>query len=264
MIDAHTSTAGHPKANPWFRLYAEFGHDPKVQVMAEAMQRRLLMLMCLRCSNALETLHETEIAFYLRISDEETAKTKALFVTKGFIDDDWNLLNWEKRQFASDSSTARVAEHRKRKKEACNEARNDDETLQKRKCNRLDTDTDTDTDKPPISPVPGEGVVDQVVEAYHSHLPRCMRCSTMTPKRKKRIQHADKLARSVCAKHGWDYDPVVFWDSYFAECSNDPWMSGNVPNPKNAKWKQNLDVLIADDRFAQVMDVAISTMSEAA
>ena len=45
-------------ANPWFRMYAEFATDPKVQSMSEAMQRRLTMLLCLRCSDVLATLQE--------------------------------------------------------------------------------------------------------------------------------------------------------------------------------------------------------------
>jgi len=140
--------------NPWFRFYSEFSHDPKVQMMSEAMQRRYIMVMCLRCSNDLVTLHETEIAFHLRISDAELADTKALFISKGFIDDQWNLVNWDKRQYKSDSSAERVARHRKTKKESSNV----DVTLQKQKSNALDTDTDTDketeeskalADKPP-------------------------------------------------------------------------------------------------------------------
>ncbi|HEX8615648.1 MAG TPA: hypothetical protein VF800_30570 [Telluria sp.] len=105
-------------ANPWLRLYAEFAHDPKVQMLSEVMQRRYVMLMCLRCSNDLETLHETEIAFSLRIDAVALAETKTVFLAKGFIDEHWRLLNWEKRQFISDTSTARVARHRAAKKTA--------------------------------------------------------------------------------------------------------------------------------------------------
>ena len=43
----------------WFRLYSEFSTDPKVQMMPEALQRRYVMLMCMRCSNVLATLHAT-------------------------------------------------------------------------------------------------------------------------------------------------------------------------------------------------------------
>ena len=131
-------------ANQWFRMYSEFATDAKVQMMSEAMQRRYLMLMCLRCSNAIVTLHDEEIAFQLRISDEELAETKALFIKKGFIDSAWNLLNWEKRQFASDSSKERVAKHRALQKQKQEQSSNADVTLHETKANGLDTDTDTE------------------------------------------------------------------------------------------------------------------------
>jgi hypothetical protein len=145
-------------ANPWFRMYSEFSHDPKVQTMSEAMQRRYTMIMCMRCSNDLVTLHETDIAFYLRISDQDLAETKALFIKKGFVDSEWNLLNWEKRQFSSDTSNARVAKHRALQKEKQLTNGNGDVTLQKRKSNALEqnrTDTEeknTSVDKSPDLP----------------------------------------------------------------------------------------------------------------
>lgn len=130
----------------WFRLYSEFATDPKVQMMSESFQRRYVMLMCMRCGNGLETLHVTErdsaIAFQMRISEEEWATTKAVFVAKGFINEDCDLLNWSKRQYASDSSVERVRKHRASKKNGSVT----DVTLQERSCNA--TDTDTEQSKP--------------------------------------------------------------------------------------------------------------------
>ena len=156
-------------ANPWFRLYSEFAHDPKVQMLSEAMQRRYVMLMCLRCSETLETLHETEIAFQLRLSAEELDETKKLFISKNFIDKHWNLLNWDKRQFVSDSSTMRVAKHRNKKKQLSNA----DETLQKRPSNAIDTDTDKkqiqiQSNKATVVATP-IGVSDSVWQEFVSH-----------------------------------------------------------------------------------------------
>lgn len=150
-------------ANPWFRLYSEFAHDPKIQMLSEAMQRRYVMLMCLRCSETLETLHETEIAFQLRLSEAELIETKQLFVSKNFIDEQWNLLNWDKRQFVSDSSTMRVRKYRDKKKQPSNV----DETLQKRQSNAIDTDTDTEQKhkKTTIVATP-EGVSDSVWQEF--------------------------------------------------------------------------------------------------
>jgi hypothetical protein len=71
-------------------------------------------------------------------------------MAKGFIDDSWNLINWEKRQFASDNSTKRVRDHREKKKQSGLF----DETDVKRFSNGLDTEqiqiqnrTETETEK---------------------------------------------------------------------------------------------------------------------
>jgi len=96
----------------WFRLYHEFSTDPKVQSMSEAMQRRLIMLMCLRCSNTLETLQERDICFAMRIDETQLSETKSLFMQKNFIDEHWSILQWDKRQKPSDSSTERVRRYR--------------------------------------------------------------------------------------------------------------------------------------------------------
>lgn len=101
-------------ANPWFRTYAEFATDPKVQSMSEAMQRRLIMLMCLRCDDTLETLSDEDIAFHLRISTDDLEQTRALFVKKGFTSSTWEITNWTKRQFVSDASARRQKEYRDR------------------------------------------------------------------------------------------------------------------------------------------------------
>ena len=135
----------------WFRLYGEFATDPKVQMLSEAMQRRLVMLFCLECSNGIETFHvterETSIAFALRITEEALAETKEVFVRKGFINDDWTLCNWSKRQYVSDSSTARVKAYREKKKAEAKRT----ETLPKRSSNAPEQNrTDTEQIPPPL------------------------------------------------------------------------------------------------------------------
>ena len=118
--------------NPWFRLYSEFAVDPKVQMLSEALQRRLVMLFCERCK--CETLQETERAFHWRITIEELQKTKQVFVEKEFIDEEWNLTNWNKRQFLSDSSTDRVRRYRQGLKQD-ETLLKQDETFDATKCN---------------------------------------------------------------------------------------------------------------------------------
>lgn len=137
----------------WFRMYSEFASDPKVQMMSEAMQRRLVMLFCLQCSNGIETFHvterETSIAFAMRVSDQELAETKEVFMRRGFIDSDWNLLNWGKRQYESDSSTERVRRYREKQKQQAVT----NETLPKRSSNALEQNR-TDTEQKDMSGEP--------------------------------------------------------------------------------------------------------------
>lgn len=104
----------------WFRMYAEFATDPKVQMLSEIYQRRFVMVLCLRCANDHVTLQDEEVAFQLRISNEEWAETKAVFLAKKLINKDNTPTAWDTRQFRSDSSAERVARHRAKKKQGCN------------------------------------------------------------------------------------------------------------------------------------------------
>lgn len=125
----------------WLRLWTEWGHDPKVQLMPEHMQRRHVMLLVLRrqCDPCLFT--DEEIAKYMNITLDEALETKDLFKRRGFIDNGWEVLKWKERQFESDTSTARVQKHREKQGVTSPKRfRNVPETPS-------DTDTDTDTER---------------------------------------------------------------------------------------------------------------------
>lgn len=158
---------------PWFRLYAEFATDPKVQMMSEADQRRFVMLLCVwsqsvtpcdgdvtlhvtgDVTNAAQNsvLHDDELAFQLRISADDWAQTKARFMARGLISEDNVPLAWNKRQYVSDTSNDRVKRWREKQKSKNNGAEIVGVTTgdgNVTPCNVTvtppDTDTDTDTD----------------------------------------------------------------------------------------------------------------------
>lgn len=114
------------------------------------------------------------------------------------------------------------------------------------------------------SPVVPTGDERAVLEAYHDLLPSCQRIAVLNPKRKRRIAAAVKMAKAVCREQGWEYDAEDFWRAYFTECTGDPWLRGERANPNNPTWKQNLDVLLAEDRFAGIMDRAIDALRASA
>lgn len=129
-------------SNTWLRLYSEFASDPKVQMMSEIMQRRFIMLLCFRC-NGLVTLQDEEVTFLLRISNEDWQETRRLFIARGFLDEMNNLVNWDKRQYRSDSSAERVRKHRNNMKQKDVTKCNVTVTPQ----NRYRTDTDIERER---------------------------------------------------------------------------------------------------------------------
>lgn len=250
-------------SNPWFRMYSEFSHDPKVQMLSESMQRRYIMVMCMRCSNSLVTLHETEIAFHLRITDAELAETKALFVSKGFIDLQWNLLNWEKRQFVSDTSKARVAKHRALQKEKQATEGNGDVTLLKRNDNALDTDTDTEqiVAKATLSPAklptcPSQSLVD----LYHETLPELPSVRLMDDGRKRALSTFWKWVlnskRSDGSPRASTAAEAFAWIAeYFKRARDNDFLMGRMTQVgSHANWKCDLDFLLTEKGKKHVIE----------
>ncbi len=235
-------------ANPWFRLYSEFAHDPKIQMLPEAMQRRYVMLLCLRCSETLETLHETEIAFQLRLTEAELIETKQLFINKNFIDKHWKILNWDKRQFVSDSSTMRVRKHRDSKKQPSNA----DETLQKRPSNAIDTDTEQTHKKKKATVVACPSDVSEQVWNDWLQLRKTKKASV--------TETVINGARSEALKIGWSLEKfLVEWCTRGSQGLKADWIVpvkqnfadiGRVTVPPSNEPDPALEKIKADDKKA--------------
>jgi len=195
-------------ANQWLRLYAEFANDPKIQRMSEALQRRYIMLLCIRCSNGDVTLHDDDVTFQLRITAEEWAETKSVFISKNLIDDNNNPAAWDKRQFASDSSAARVSRFREAKKQACNV------TVTSQIQNRTDTDTEQKEQKQRAPRFDAQahlvsiGVDASIAADWIQHRKTLKAAPTLTAidgiaKESERAGISLSDALSVCCQRGW-------------------------------------------------------------
>lgn len=140
-------------ANKWFRLYTKFATDADVQTLSESLQRRLVMLFCLRGMETHETLQPFQdryIAFQLRISEQEWAGTKAEFIKRGFIDECNNIIKWDDRQYLTKSSTERVRRWREKQRNMINGNETGEtlhETLQALHETPPDSDSETDLKK---------------------------------------------------------------------------------------------------------------------
>lgn len=262
-------------ANAWFRMYAEFASDAKVQMMSEAMQRRLLMVFCMRCSDVTVTLSDDEIAFQMRITSDELAETKALFLRKGFIDQIWNVLNWEKRQFASDSSAARTKAYRDRKRDknvtshvterdALEQNRTDTEQNRTEEptsvgLSAADGDAATGDDAgddvadgqdllgklPKRPPVPNCPHMD-IVDLYHEVLPE------LAPVR---VWEAD---RQELLRSRWKGAPerqsLDWWREFFTSVREMPFLMGERTGRDDRAFACTLEWLVRPKNFAKVLE----------
>ncbi len=252
----------------WFRMYHEFAADAKVQSMPEAMQRRLIMLFCLRCSNALVTLQDEELAFALRITDPELAETKALFMRKNFIDAGWNLINWDDRQFVSDSSAPRVKKHREKKREEAERAAEEAIKLaEKQDCNvtvtpQNRTETDTETDQLLLSPETDDDVrrcpSGTLVNLYHELMPLNPRVKVLTKARKSAIRSRWIEAASLdCKPFGYTTKSggLAAWRTFFEVCAESAFLTGQAPaqNGKPA-FIASIDFIFSPAGFAKTLE----------
>ncbi len=104
----------------WFRLYNELVDDPKVQRLDPALFKALINLWCLASENDGVLPPSDEIAFKLRMKREKAEWLLTALRAAGLIDKDERGArphNWDKRQFTSDGSTARVKRFRERRKD---------------------------------------------------------------------------------------------------------------------------------------------------
>lgn len=107
-------------ANQWFRMYAEFASDPKVQVLTEALQRRYVMVLCLHSMDGVKNRPDDEIALALRVTEENWLETKNILIKRELLNKDGTPHGWEKRQYISDIKDPTAAERQKRYRERRN------------------------------------------------------------------------------------------------------------------------------------------------
>lgn len=243
------------KALPWFRLYHEFATDHKIQMLSEADQRRYIMLLCLRCGNGNVTFHDDLIAFSLRISLEEWETTKNRFIEAKFIDKNNKILNWEKRQYHSDSSTPRVRDYRQRKKQACNvsvTAGNDRETVS---VTVPDTDTESEYIVPtvlvdlPSTPKAPRIPYQQIIETYNEICvpkgrPAARRNNTKRQARIRSLWNESDKVRSL----DW-------WRSYFDKAMTIDYIVNGFTSRDGRHWNgADLDYLLQDKTITRIVE----------
>jgi hypothetical protein len=106
-------------------------------------------------------------------------------------------------------------------------------------------------------------VVDLVLKLFHELLPKCRKVVVLDPKLRKRILECDRIASKTIHEQGLSVAREVFWEAYFGECQDDPWLSGELKKP-DSNWKQNLEVLLRAKHFGDIVARAIERPRDSA
>ena len=180
--------------NGWLRLWHDMPTDPKWRTIARisgqsisSVQAIYLQILVNASENSTVTQCDAEkrgVTFGLRAEDVAscldmiTEDVESVFAAmQGRVMDGDRVMGWEKRQpVREDNSAERTRRYREKKKE---------ENPIVTQCDAPDTDTDTDTDTTttPLTPLQGDGAVEepqktscphqQIIAAYHEELSSC-------------------------------------------------------------------------------------------
>jgi len=136
----------------WFRMYAEAIDDGKLRILAYEDRWHFVALLCLKAQGILDEknkeLRHQQICIKFGMDSVELEKTMKRLVTVGLVSESWQPLNWNKRQFVSDSSTPRVRAFRKRSRNVPETDQNRTEQIQ----NRTDTEKKKGASAPLVFP----------------------------------------------------------------------------------------------------------------
>lgn len=225
--------------NPWFRFYAEFATDPKVQFMSEALQRRYVFALCVTCNGEIEKVTDEELAFAMRITPEDWAETKKTFIERGLFTPEGRVKNWDKRQYKSDVIDPTNAERQKRYRDRMrNGGRNGDVTEEK----RPDTDTDTDDDT-------AEVPYHDVVMAYNKF------CKSAQKSNLDVSEPRQQLIRAFWHKYSkHDGGPWRVLDTVFRKVECSPFLSGKIKGSDGRFFKVRFDWLFKLDVMSKVLE----------
>lgn len=136
---------------PWFRMYTEFATDPLIRMLSFEDRAHFVMALCLKANGTLDKEYaspEVKRAVLSQLFglsgrgennalDAANERVRAL----GLVDIDWHPLNWEKRQFKSDSSDPTAADRMQRYRDR---KRNDTVTL--RNVTPLESESESESD----------------------------------------------------------------------------------------------------------------------
>jgi len=148
------------KSRPWFRMYVDAVEDDKLLLLAAEDCWQFVKLLCLKRSGILDSdapQLDKRVALKMRLAPDVLIEVKRRLIEVGLIDDSYQPLGWNKRQFESDGTGAERMRKLREKGTSKRTSDSDvtaDVTSRVTKSDAIDTETESDTESeysPPAS-----------------------------------------------------------------------------------------------------------------
>jgi hypothetical protein len=254
----------------WFRMYGEFIYDEKLEFLAFEDQRHYVFLLCMKSIGLLDKAYplpgmiDEVVRRRLGIHSEALDNAKSRLIGVGLIDDNWQPVAWDKRQFASDSSVDRTRKYREKQ-------RNVTETSQGRHSDAVDTETETEADTEETIYVPDESgtgdvpakvskekrppcPADKIVALYHELLPTCRQVAVITETRRSHLQQR-WLEMYAAGEFKTQDEGLAAFADYFKYVSRSAFLTGRAKAVGDRKpFVADLEWLVKPGNFAKVIE----------
>lgn len=141
-------------------MYTDFLRDPKLLSLAFEDQRHFIAVLALKSDGTLDNgasgaLLDRMVAQFIWVDHSAIHEVKRRLMDAELLDEDWQPLGWDKRQFVSDHDPSGAERQRRHREKKRNALRNGDDNAAVTLPD-TDTDTDTESDKNPPNPPGGD------------------------------------------------------------------------------------------------------------
>lgn len=223
-------------------MYAEAVDDEKLRLLAYEDRWHFVAILCLKSQGTLDAVDGTlsrriAVKMGLRVTELDEVKRRLLDV--GLIDDNFQPIAWERRQYASDSPSYK-AEKQRRYRTKHKALRNGGVTVTTPLPPRTDTDTETDKEKP--TRLRAKGSYPDEFETWWSMYPAHRKPSKSEAFKQWKAQHVNGHGSELVAKLQQQIEAGV-WDEGHKYCPN------AQKYLKERRWEVDITAAVPDWRM---------------
>ncbi len=234
----------------WFRYYDEALNDPKVQTLPGELFKTWVNLLSVASKYNGKLPVISELSYLLRRRSDHLQRDLNTLVERGLFDlvgDHLEPHNWQRRQYKSDNSTARVQQHRAEKR---NVSCNDDETS-------TETDTESETEQNRTE----KGGANAPLRRRADHLPdepkQAMDAYNLIAERVgwEIAQRLPGVRRQKLRARLAECGGIEGWKAAMARAGQSDFLTGKIPkNDEHAHWRPTLDFFLQPKSFTRLME----------